>query len=425
MADKINIILHQLVATNMRIRDKELLSKNDINLHRLYMKHFLFVASFVVSLIPLMSVLTNPSSLYAQQEGEEGEEGVINQDNATTASTSTAANISNASSAGFVSNIEQIRGHIEQAIVNKEADNNTLAKAHTLHPIEEVYGSIAAEISSSDPDLNQSLSSSLNELPNMVDNSTIEDFKIRAGELNGLLNETISKVVSTEQRNNATFNLMVVADLLSVADVEYKEAVENGTVKEIVEYQDGQAFISRAQSVFNQSAPMIPQEESAEVEEINSFFSDLENAVQSKADPEVVANSIRAIVHEISEVTGVSEENLSPTTGGGGDPVAIISEIRNLLNQILDAYNNQDYSGAETLAIQAYLDNFEFIEDPIAERDEALMENTEIILREELRQLIQDRVSLEQIQQHIDKINSSLDQAEQLLSSESKENTAN
>ena len=370
------------------------------------MKHFLFVASFVVSLIPLMSVLTNPSSLYAQQEGEEGEEGVINQDNATTASTSTAANISNASSAGFVSNIEQIRGHIEQAIVNKEADNNTLAKAHTLHPIEEVYGSIAAEISSSDPDLNQSLSSSLNELPNMVDNSTIEDFKIRAGELNGLLNETISKVVPTEQRNNATFNLMVVADLLSVADVEYKEAVENGTVKEIVEYQDGQAFISRAQSVFNQSAPMIPQEESAEVEEINSFFSDLENAVQSKADPEVVANSIRAIVHEISEVTGVSEENLSPTTGGGGDPVAIISEIRNLLNQ-------------------AYLDHFEFIEDPIAERDEALMENTEIILREELRQLIQDRVSLEQIQQHIDKINSNLDQAEQLLSSESKENTAN
>jgi hypothetical protein len=47
------------------------------------------------------------------------------------------------------------------------------------------------------------------------------------------------------------------------------------------------------------------------------------------------------------------------------------------------------------------------------------MENTEVILREELRQLIQDRVPLEQIQQHIDKINSNLDQAEQLLSSES------
>jgi hypothetical protein len=372
------------------------------------MKHFLFVASFVV----LMSVLTNPSSLYAQQEGEEG---IIDQDNATTATTSIAANLSNASSAGFVSNIEQIRGHIEQATVNKEANNNTLAKAHTLHPIEEVYSSIAAEISSTDPDLNQSLSSSLNELPNMVDNSTIEDFKIRAGELNGLLNETISKVVPAEQRNNATFNLMVVADLLSIADVEYKEAVENDTVKEIVEYQDGQAFISRAQSVFNQTAPMIPQEESAEVEEINSFFSDLENAVQSKADPEVVTNSIRAIVHEVSEVTGIGEQELSAVAGIGSNPLAIVSEIRNLLNQTLDAYKNQDYSGAETLAIQAYLDNYEFIEAPLAEQNQTLMETTELMLREELRQLIQDKASLGEIQEHIDRINNNLNQAEGLL----------
>jgi hypothetical protein len=387
--------------------------KNDGKSNKLHVTLFLFVTSCTVLIIPLMSILANPSSLYAQEEGK----GTINQDNATVTTVSPTANMPNASSAGFESNVEQIRGHIEQAIINKEADNNTLAKAHTLHPIEEIYSSITAEISSTDPSLNQSLSSSLNELSNMVDNSTVEEFKTRATDLSGLLNETISKVVPTEQRNNATFNLTVVADLLSVADVEYKEAVENDTVKEIVEYQDGQAFISRAQSVFNQTAPMIPQEESAEVEEINSFFSDLENAVQSKADPEVVTNSIRAIVHEISEVTGISEENLSPTAGGDGDPVAIISEIRNLLNQTLDAYKNQDHSGAETLAIQAYLDNFEFIEDPIAERDEALMENTEVLLREDLRQLIQDRVPIEQIQQHIDKINSNLDQAEQLLSS--------
>jgi hypothetical protein len=390
----------------MRIRGKNM-PEND----RLYVTPFLFVASFIILTIPLISILTNPSSLYAQEE----EEGTINQDNATTVTPSTTANMSNASSAGFVSNIEQIRGHIEQAIVNKEADNNTLAKAHTLHPIEEVYSSIAAEISSTDPNLNQSLSSSLNELSNMVDNSTAEEFKTRATDLNGLLNETVNKVVLTEKRNNATFNLMVVADLLSVADIEYKEAIENGTVKEIVEYQDGQAFISRAQSVFNQTAPMIPQEESAEVEEINSFFSDLENAVQSKADPEVVTNLIRAIVHEVSEVTGISEENLSPTAGSGGDPVAIISEIRNLLNQTLDAYKNQDYSGAETLAIQAYLDNYEFIEAPLAEQNQTLMETTELMLREELRQLIQDNASLGEIQEHIDKINSNLNQAEGLL----------
>ncbi|HEU4446572.1 MAG TPA: hypothetical protein VFR94_18010 [Nitrososphaeraceae archaeon] len=43
------------------------------------------------------------------------------------------------------------------------------------------------------------------------------------------------------------------------------------------------------------------------------------------------------------------------------------------------------------------------------------MVNTEGMLREQLRQLIQDRVPAEQLQQHIEKINSNLDRAEQLL----------
>lgn len=37
------------------------------------------------------------------------------------------------------------------------------------------------------------------------------------------------------------------------------------------------------------------------------------------------------------------------------------------------------------------------------------------MMREELRQLIQDRVPVEQLQQHIDMINNNLNEAEQLL----------
>jgi hypothetical protein len=50
--------------------------------------------------------------------------------------------------------------------------------------------------------------------------------------------------------------------------------------------------------------------------------------------------------------------------------MAIISEIRNLLNQTLNAYENQNYGEAETLAIQDYLDNYEFIEAPLAEQNQ-------------------------------------------------------
>jgi hypothetical protein len=51
----------------------------------------------------------------------------------------------------------------------------------------------------------------------------------------------------------------------------------------------------------------------------------------------------------------------------------------------------------------------------LAEKDNALMENTEVMLREQLRQLIQNRVSIEELQHHINKINSNLDQVEKLF----------
>jgi hypothetical protein len=366
----------------------------------------LFVACCAVAAMAIfVSVSLYPRLVEGQESG--GTE-VGSTQNATNMSST----VSNSSLVDFGSNIEQIRGHLDQAVANKEIGNTTLAMAHTLHPIEEIYSSIDVQIDATDPSLNQSLSSSLGQLSNMVDNSTVEEFRTKALDINGLLNDTVGMVIPAQEINSSAFNLMVVGDLLSVADNEYKEAIENGQLKEIVEYQDGQAFISRANSVFNESSPLIPQEKSAEIPEINGFFAELGNAVQEMSNPEVVSNTIGSIIHEISEVTGTSEETIS---GTGNDTSGYIPEIRNLLNQTLDAYENQNYEQADTLAIQAYLDNYEFIEAPLAEQNRTLMETTELMLREDLRQLIQSQAPIEEIQEHIAKINSNLNQAEELL----------
>ena len=111
---------------------------------------------------------------FAQGQESEGIE-VVTIQNVTNMSTSA----SNSSLVDFDSNIEQIRGHLDQAVANKEIGNTTLAKAHTLHPIDEIYSSIEVQIDATDPSLNQSLSTSLSQLSNMVDNSTVDEFKTR------------------------------------------------------------------------------------------------------------------------------------------------------------------------------------------------------------------------------------------------------
>src|ERR687897_233555 len=97
------------------------------------------------------------------------------------------------------------------------------------------------------------------------------------------------------------------------------------------------------------------------------------------------------------------------------EPAELVSTIRNLLNQTMVEYNKQNYTGAADLADVAYIDNFEFLEAPLAEEDEQLMEETEITLREDLSRLIEERAQPQQIQELINEINERLDQAEQLL----------
>ncbi len=331
--------------------------------------------------------------------------------------TTTMASVPNATLVEFVSNIEQIRGHLDQALINKESGNDTLAQAHTLHPIAEVYSSIEDQLANQNSTLNQTLSAALQNLSSSITNATVQEFESQEDSVNMLLNNSVQTLVLTADLNNPTFNASVVARLLHVAGHEYEEAVENGTVKAVVEYQDAQAFIHRAESIFSSSARNINQSMAHEVEEVNEFFSNLNGAVNNKDDPETVETTINGIIHELAEITGLSESQLTGEEAGAAeqDPIAIIKNIKSLLIQLISAYGSQDYQGAESIAIEAYLENYEYIEAPIAQRDQQLMEQTEVMLREELRQMITDRVPIEQVEQHIAMINANLDRATELL----------
>jgi hypothetical protein len=319
----------------------------------------------------------------------------------------------------FVSSIEQIRGHLDQALINKESGNNTLAQAHSLHPIEEVYSTIEDQLANQNSALNQTLSAALQNLSSSVTNVTPQEFQNQIDQIDMLLNNSIQTLVpNSEYNNNPAFNASIVAHLLDLAEHEYGEAVANGTITEVVEYQDAQAFIHRAENVFKSSASRINQSLAHEVEEVNQFFSSLKNAVDNRDNPQTIETSINGIIHELAEITGLSESQLiggeEASTEERGS-IAIIDNIKSLLTQLTQAYESQDYQRAESIATEAYLENYEYIEIPLAQHDRQLMEQTEIMLREELRQMITDRVPIEQIEQHIAMINANLDRASQLL----------
>src|SRR6266487_667706 len=277
----------------------------------------------------------------------------------------------------FVSNIEKIKGHIEQAILNKKTGNESLAEVHTLHPIAEIFTDITIQLANTNSSLNQTLSSSLNKLLKTVSNSTAEQFATEANHTNKVLDRTINEVVPSSNRNNSTFNLKVVANLLNTAKKEYGEAIDNGKLSLIVEYQDAKGFISRAESIFSKTSGKISKDFSAQSQQINTLFSELDNAIENKLDLKKIETTIDGITHKMAEITGLTENELLvsqdetslPTTPAAASAIEeskkkslqTVANVRILLNQTFAKYEEHKYSEAESLAIKAYLENYENI----------------------------------------------------------------
>lgn len=97
------------------------------------------------------------------------------------------------------------------------------------------------------------------------------------------------------------------------------------------------------------------------------------------------------------------------------EPLELISTIQGLMNQAAIEYGNQNFTGAAELAQIAYLDNYEYLEAPLGQLDPALMEATEIMIREDMQNAIESRVPVGEFQQLVNTIDGNLITAQQLF----------
>ena len=97
------------------------------------------------------------------------------------------------------------------------------------------------------------------------------------------------------------------------------------------------------------------------------------------------------------------------------DPLIILTSIENLLQKSITELNKGNYTGASELVDIAYIDNYEYIEDPLKELDQDLMEETEVMIREDFAGAIEDKKPVGEITTLHNNIKTNLDKAEQLF----------
>jgi len=313
------------------------------------------------------------------------------------------------SNTDFAANIEFIRGHLEMAVANKNAGEIELAAAHAGHPVEEVYSLITVPLASADAELDEELDATLVALANGIDDMSASEVESAAADINAMLDDAMAAVVGDDASDPA-FGAMVIVLLLQTAEVEYAEAVEGGQIIEEIEYQDASAFMGRALAVFESVSGDMEEDEAEEVEEL---FAELDSAVSANAEPSEVNTLLGGIINELDEVFALGIEDSEELDGWG-----YIDHITELLDEALEQYSAGNSAEARALAIEAYLDNYEFIEADIAEEDRPLMEKIEIDMRVELVQMIDAGAPASEVEAHVEQIKTDLEVARAVVTPE-------
>jgi high-affinity iron transporter len=285
---------------------------------------------------------------------------------------------------------------------------------HAYIPHSVTFPVIKPLLSQTDPASSKSLEALLTDLPVKirasnspeVANSNIESDVVAINNLlNGFSNSTAGQGVVEDKG----FFLQASAVLLEDAIQSYKLANVSATQDESSTFnlQNSLGLVTTSLADFERVADSVDERRR---DEVRSFYQQIQESMNNDTPFDTVASVASAIERDFTE-----ELTLSGGSESASEQAKYFSTIRDLLNSTIVSVNEDDYKAADATAIKAYLDNFEYLEAPIEKHDPDLMLDIEIEMREELRQMIREERSPQEISGFITAILGKLDQAEDLL----------
>jgi high-affinity iron transporter len=330
-------------------------------------------------------------------------------------------------------NLERIRNQIILTEKSLTVGDNDMAFLHAYIPHSVIFPSFKDQLNNKSSQSVLQLESLLTDLP----------ISIKAGEsveVQGKLHsdlrsieqilDSISKQdVGQDVLSNKTVVANIVVFLLRDAEQSYRLSNAVTTTNQQqdykssnqqfskVDYENSQGLINISRSNYEKIGSSLDDRRR---QEIDAFFSQLENSIVQKASIESISQLVNAIERDLAEYLSSSSRNQGATTQIKNEHSQYFSTIRNLLSDVItEVSENNNYRAADKAAVTAYLDNYEYLEAPIVRLNATLMEDIEVDMREELRNMLKEEQSPAAIQGFVDGILVKVSKAEQLLDNDS------
>ena len=318
-------------------------------------------------------------------------------------------------------NLERIRNQVLLAEESVASGDKDMAFAHSYIPHSVIFPSIKGQLNAINSQSASQLEALLTDIPISIrsgENAELQgELQSDLTSIERLLDNILNQTVGQYASNNG-FIANIVVFLLRDAEQSYRLSNASTTTNQQfskVDYENAQGLVSISKLNYEKIVGFIDERRR---QEINSFFSQLENSIMQRANIEPISQLVSAIERDLAEYLSVS-------TGYQGAPTTTsehsqyFTTIRNLLSDVLiEVKENGDYRQADKVAMTAYLDNYEYLEAPIERLNATLMEDIEVDMREELRDMLKEEQPIAAIENFVDGILLKLSTAEQLLNSD-------
>ncbi|MDQ4012913.1 MAG: FTR1 family protein, partial [Thermoproteota archaeon] len=316
-------------------------------------------------------------------------------------------------------NLERIRNQILLAENSLASGDGDMAFAHSYIPHSVIFPSIKDQLNTINSQSGSKLESLLTDIPisiRTVDNVQQQGILLtNLRSIEQLLVSISNQTIGQQLLSNRSFIANTIVYLLRDAEQSYRLSNATTTINQqfsTVDYENAQGLVNISKSNYAKIANSIDERRR---QEIDSFFVQLENSIGQRKNVDEISQFVNAIERDLAEYLsiGTGSQGVPPTTG---EHSQYFTTIRNLMSDVVtEVKENGDYRQADKAAMTAYLDNYEYLEAPIERLNATLMEDIEIDMREELRDMLKEEQHIAGIENFVDGILVKLSTAEQLL----------
>ena len=189
--------------------------------------------------------------------------------------------------------LRQMRGHLDAAQELHAAGEHEYVLEHIRHPVEEIYGDIATELTKrGHPGFLVELSALESTYSSGKTQPEIAAAFDRVVDAIATAEATISK----SKLETPSFVLDTIGLLLRSAALEYKEAYEHMRITNVIEYHDGRGFVREARALLETIAPILKARDAQSCATVLETFAELETAWPT-AMPPVRPAKARTVLH--------------------------------------------------------------------------------------------------------------------------------